>query len=75
MAWNEVEVQEQRIQFVVAAHRKEQAMKELCEEFGISRSTGYKWLARYRAGGAGGVRERSRRPRMKPRGPVPSTRQ
>lgn len=66
MAWNEVEVQEQRIQFVVAAHRKEQAMKELCEEFGISRSTGYKWLARYRAGGAGGVHERSRRPRRSP---------
>ena len=41
-------------------------MSELCEDYGISRKTGYKWLSRYREGGVSGVREMSRRPRHCP---------
>ena len=33
---------------------------------GISERTAYKWLARYRAEGAGGLRDRSSRPRRLP---------
>lgn len=33
-------------------------MAALCRQFGISRQTGYKWLARYEAQGAGGLMER-----------------
>lgn len=35
----------------------------LCAEYGISRKTGYKWRKRYESDGAGGMSERSRRPR------------
>jgi transposase InsO family protein len=57
---------EERIRFVLQATREEQGITALCREFGISRKTGYKWLARYRAWGLEGVRELSRRPRTSP---------
>jgi transposase InsO family protein len=66
MAWRSVEVEEQRIRFVVAASRGEGSFKGLCAEFGISRPTGYLWLTRYRLGGVAGVVERSRRPQTSP---------
>jgi transposase InsO family protein len=37
-------------------------MTELCERYGISRKTGYKWLARFEAEGAAGLVDRSRAP-------------
>lgn len=58
---------EQRLRFVVAASRQEHTMKALCAEFGISRQTGHLWLKRYRAEGASGMAERSRRPVGSPR--------
>ncbi len=39
----------------------------LCEQTGISRKTGYKWLQRYRAQGWSGLEVRSRRPRSNAR--------
>ena len=66
MAWNEVEMQEQRIRFAVLAERGEQTMAALCRQFDISRQTGYKWLRRYREQGVAGVVEGSRRPRSSP---------
>jgi transposase InsO family protein len=62
-----VQVDDQRVRFVVSASRREKTMRELCEEFEISRPTGYEWLRRYRAGGMAGVVEKSRRPRHSPR--------
>ncbi len=62
MAWRTNNVQEQRVEFVVAASRKEKSLTELCAEFNISRPTGYNWLKRYRDNGIQGVQERSRRP-------------
>lgn len=41
-------------------------MTELCEQFGISRKTGYKWLGRYEAGGRAGLANQSRRPQGHP---------
>jgi transposase InsO family protein len=67
MAWGSVEVAEQRIRFVVAAHRGERTMSSLCAEFEISRPTGYLWLERYRSGGVSEVRALSRRPHTSPR--------
>jgi len=55
MAWRTVEVREQRIRFVVAAHRGDRTLSSLCMEFGISRPTGSLWLKRYRAGGVAAV--------------------
>lgn len=59
-------MQEQRVEFVVAANRKENSLTQLCAEFGISRPTGYSWLKRYQSNGIRGVQEKSRRPRHSP---------
>ena len=67
MPWRTMDVKEQRVRFVVAAHRREKSMAELCREFGISRPVGYEWLRRYEAGGVEGIAERSRRPQHSPR--------
>ncbi len=67
MPWKTMEIREQRVQFVVAASRREKSMTVLCQEFGISRPVGYEWLRRYRQGGVAAIAERSRRPRSSPR--------
>ena len=67
MAWRSVDVQEQRVRFVVAASRGESSVSGLCAEFGISRATGHLWLKRYRADGVAAMSEQSRRPHQSPR--------
>jgi transposase InsO family protein len=67
MAWRTVDVDEQRVRFVVAASREEKSFRDLCAEFEISRPTGYEWLRRYRTAGIAGVVEKSRRPHGSPR--------
>jgi transposase InsO family protein len=60
-------VSEQRVKFVSRADSEEEEMKALCEEFGISRPTGYLWLNRFRERGQlCDVMERSRRPHHSP---------
>jgi len=66
MAWQDVAPMEERVRFVLEATREERGLTGLCREFGISRKTGYKWLARYRAWGLDGLHELSRRPRASP---------
>jgi transposase InsO family protein len=66
MAWGRVEMDEQRVRFVVEASRREKSLRQLCGEYAISRPTGYTWLRRYREGGLAGVREKSRRPHRSP---------
>jgi transposase InsO family protein len=41
-------------------------LSELCRGFGVGRTTGYKWLERYREHGPEGLAERSRRPHVSP---------
>jgi len=67
MAWKTVDLQEQRVRFVVTAARKTQTFSSLCAEFGISRPTGYLWLRRYRESGIAGIAEQSRKPHASPR--------
>jgi transposase InsO family protein len=66
MPWKTMDVREQRVNFVVTARRGEKPLSVLCEEFGISRPTGYLWLSRYTADGVLGIVERSRRPLLSP---------
>src|SRR6266581_884953 len=66
MAWGMVDIEEQRVRFVVSASRGERTMQELCREFEISRPTGYRWLRRYHEGGVAAVVEKSRRPHHSP---------
>lgn len=67
MAWKTMDIQEQRVRFVVAAARGTQGFSSLCAEFGISRPTGYLWLQRYQELGIRGIAERSRKPYRSPR--------
>jgi transposase InsO family protein len=66
MAWGSVDVEEQRMRFVIAASRREKPLQQLCKEFEISRPTGYQWWKRYQADGYQGVVEKSRRPKHSP---------
>lgn len=63
MPWKEICAMDERLRFVVEALEDEESMTALCGYYGISRTTGYKWLARYRKCGAPGLEERSRAPR------------
>ena len=61
-----MDVRQQRVEFVVAAAGGEKVFSRLCQEFGISRPTGYLWLKRYRGQGLEGIAEQSRRPQASP---------
>lgn len=62
MPWKTSSIVLERQRFALAALRSRKPFARLCAEYAISRKTGYKWLARYRAGGAGALRDGSRRP-------------
>jgi transposase InsO family protein len=66
MPFKQMEIREQRVEFVVRALGGRDPFSQLCCEFGISRPTGYLWLARYREGGVAAIEERSRRPLHSP---------
>ena len=55
-----------RQEFVTLAAQHTIPMQELCQRFGISRKTGYKWLARSRDLADGALQDRSRRPHTMP---------
>lgn len=67
MPWRERATVSLRHEFVVLAAAKAAPIEALCQRFGISRKTGYKWLRRYRADGPAALLDRSRRPRCSPR--------
>jgi transposase InsO family protein len=52
----------ERVRFIADLLSGEVSMTELCDEFGISRKTGYKWKERYEDHGVAGLEERSRAP-------------
>jgi transposase len=54
---------------LLAARRVEQGHKpgEVAKQLGVSRQTVYKWVRRFREEGAGGLADRSSRPRCSPR--------
>ena len=66
MPWLEVSIMDLRREFVLLAEQEGANVSGLCRRFGISRKTGYKWLARA-GGGNEAVEDRSRRPRHSPR--------
>lgn len=72
MPWKECDPVSLREEFCVLAAVEGSNLTTLCERFGISRKTGYKWLARWRAAGPAGLLDRSRRPRVF-RSPTPGT--
>ena len=62
MPWKETSVVNQRQEFVKAALMKKVSFSELCEQYQISRKTGYKWLQRFENGGSPNLSDQSRRP-------------
>lgn len=62
MPWMQTDPMNQRTRFVLAYEDGLYSMTELCERFGVSRKTGYKWLHRYRDQGLDGLKEQSRAP-------------
>jgi putative transposase len=68
MPWKETHVEEERMRFVAACldEQADWTMSELCEAFGVSRKTGYKWLERYEVSGLQGLTDQSRAPRSHP---------
>lgn len=57
---------EQRERFIADRRRALYSMSELCDRYGISRKTGYKWLERFDEEGNGGLRDRSHAPHVCP---------
>jgi len=51
---------DERVRFVSGYSSELYEFKELCERFGISRKTGYKWVRRYLEEGVDGLKDRSR---------------
>jgi putative transposase len=64
--WTETCAVDERMRFVLAAERQEEAFAALCRRFRVSRKTGYKWLDRYEAEGVEGLLDRSRAPHAHP---------
>jgi transposase-like protein len=46
MPWQERTIMRQWQEFVAGVHHEGATMAAVCRHFGISRTTGYKWLAR-----------------------------
>jgi transposase InsO family protein len=61
MPWKKNEPMEQRIEFAMKALGALN-FRALCQEYGISAKTGYKWKERFLREGMEGMEERSRRP-------------
>lgn len=66
VSWQETQVVKLREDFVLKALEPDACVAELCRELGISRKTGHKWLARFRARGVQGLEDLSRRPHQSP---------
>src|SRR4029079_961847 len=63
----ETDVSEQRMQFVIEATAPLANVSAVCRKYGVSRHTGYRWIARYeRAGALTALAEQSRRPHESP---------
>jgi transposase InsO family protein len=56
----------ERMRFITLHQEGLYSMSELCQRFGISRQTGYKWLGRFEETGLEGLKEQSRAPHSSP---------
>ena len=66
MPWRQTSPMDQRIQFISDFLRHSLSTTDLCDLYGVSRKTGYKWIDRYLRLGPEGLVERSRRPACAP---------
>ena len=66
MPFSETTPMKERRKFIEAAMSKKWQFVEVCDHFGISPKTGYKWMNRFDEEGLKGLVERSRRPHSCP---------
>lgn len=64
MPWQERSPVDLRVQFMTEYRTGLWGMTELAAQYGISRKTGYKWVARYEQGGPAALLDQSRRPQV-----------
>jgi transposase InsO family protein len=57
---------DQKLLFIADHLREVATFSDLCHRYGISRKTGYKWVARYEELGIAGLHDQSRRPHEHP---------
>ena len=67
MPFTGVSAMDRKLEFVRLAQGGGLRFGELCRRFGISRTLGYRVMARFQAQGAAGLADRSRRPLTSPR--------
>ena len=60
MPWKETDKMEQKELFINEMIKGEKPFKHLCQDFGISEKTGYKWKKRFYEHGQSGLMEQSR---------------
>lgn len=60
MPWKETDAMKERTEFIDAMLKEEKPFKQLCNDFGISEKTGYKWRKRFLEEGKQGLYEKSR---------------
>ena len=66
MPWMTCDAMKLKRDFVELASCEGVNLRELCRRFGITPPTAYKWLARYREHGVGGLAELARKPQESP---------
>jgi transposase InsO family protein len=66
MPFHEVSRMDARLEFVMLVSVEGANVRSLCRRFGISPTSGYKWLERWRVQGIAGLQELSRRPQLSP---------
>lgn len=63
MPWKVICAVEERMRFITSVNDSDETFTELCGRFGISRTTGYKWVERHETQGVAGLaRARPRAP-------------
>ena len=63
MPFKNITAMDQRIEFILLfSSNKKLKFNELCRRYKISRTTGYKWVNRYKTGGIKDLIDRSKRP-------------
>lgn len=66
MPFNEMSIMDQRLEFVLFSKQSDSNISYLCRRYGISRSTGYKWINRFKKEGYSGLEDKSRKPHHQP---------
>ena len=66
MPWSETTIMDARVAFILDWKSQKHQVTELCQRYGVSRKTAYKWINRFVEEGPDGLWERSHAPRASP---------